>query len=188
MALKFTALIALAAGLAALPAQAADKKDDDKDVAPIAIPAPPAGKGQIVFFRPGGMGFALGCSVNENGQKISSLGAGKYFVLVTEPGKHEYTVKSEAKDALTLEVEADETQYAKCRIKMGIMVGRPDLAPATEAEFRESKKLKLVDDEDMGPGPGALRAADMAAALAPKPAAAVEAPAAPAEAPAAPAA
>ena len=63
---------------------------------------------------------------------------------------------------------------------MGIMVGRPDLAPATETEFRESKKLKLVDDEDMGPGPGALRAADMAAALAPKPAAPAEAPAAPA--------
>lgn len=143
--------------------------------APIAIPAPPPGKGQVVFFRPGGMGFAVGCSVNENGQKISSLGAGKYFVLVTTPGRHEYLVKSESKDVLALEVESDETQFAKCRIKMGIMVGRPDLAPATEAEFRQSAKLKPVDDEDMGPGPGALKAADLSAALAVKPASAAAA-------------
>ncbi|WP_204349284.1 hypothetical protein, partial [Klebsiella pneumoniae] len=72
---------------------------------PIAIPAPPAGKGQIVFYRPGGAGFAIGCSVNEKGQKVSSLGAGKYFIMVTEPGRHEFSVKSEAKDMLALEVE-----------------------------------------------------------------------------------
>lgn len=177
----FAAIAALS--LTATPALAKDQTDKEKSAAaPIAIPAPPAGKGQIVFFRPGGMGFALGCSVNENGQKLSSLGAGKYFILVTTPGKHEYTVKSEAKDTLALEVEADETQYAKCRIKMGIMVGRPDLAPATEAEFREKGGLKMVDDDDMGPGPGALRKADVEAALAPKPAAPATEPA-PAAAP-----
>lgn len=143
--------------------------------APIAIPAPPAGKGQIVFFRPGGMGFALGCSVNENGQKISSLGAGKYFIMVTEPGTHQYSVKSEAKDVLALEVEPDETQYASCKIKMGIMVGRPDIRPATADEFKASKGLKMVDIEDMGPAPGALRPEQVAAALA------APAPATPAE-------
>jgi len=31
----------------------------------IAIPAPPEGKGQIVFFRSGGMGMAMGCTVNQ---------------------------------------------------------------------------------------------------------------------------
>ena len=134
-----------------------------------AIPAPPAGKGQIVFFRPGGMGFALGCSVNENGQKVSSLGAGTYFVMAADPGKHEFSVKSEATDVLALEVEPDETQYAKCKIKMGIMVGRPDIAPATEAEFRAAKRLKMVDAEDMGPAAGALRPEQVAAALAAPP-------------------
>lgn len=185
MKLKLITTLAAVAviGLSASPALAKDKKEQEEEAGagPATIPAPPAGKGQIVFYRPGGMGFALGCSVNEKGQKISSLGAGRYFVMVTEPGKHEYTVKSEAKDVLALEVEADETQYAKCRIKMGIMVGRPDLAPGTEAEFKEKNKWKMVDDEDMGPGPGALRKADIAAALAPK----VEAAPAPAPAPAA---
>ncbi len=158
------------------PAHAADAP-----AAPIALPKPPAGKGQIVFFRPGAMGFALGCSVNENGQKVSSLGAGKYFVMVTTPGRHEFTVKSEAKDTLALEVESDETQFASCKIKMGIMVGRPDLRPATEEEFRKNAKLKLVDAEDMGPGPGALRPDELKAALAaPADTAAPAEPAAPA--------
>ena len=156
-ALAVSAMFALSA-----PAMASDAP-----VAPIALPKPPPGKGQIVFFRPGAMGFAIGCSVNENGQKVSSLGSGKYFVMVTTPGRHEFTVKSEAKDTLALEVESDETQFASCKIKMGVMVGRPDLRPATEEEFRKNAKLKLVDADDMGPGPGALRPDEMKANTAP---------------------
>ncbi|MFY7837897.1 MAG: DUF2846 domain-containing protein [Novosphingobium sp.] len=137
------------------------------DGAPVVIPPPPAGKGQIVFYRTGTiMGAAMGCAVNEKGQKISSLGSGRYFILVTEPGRHEYTVKSEAKDVLALEVESDETQYAMCKIKMGIMAGRPDLRPSTEAEFLKSSTDRLVDADDMGPGPGALRPDEVAAAVA----------------------
>jgi hypothetical protein len=132
----------------------------------VQIPAPPAGKGQIVFYRTGTiMGAAMGCAVNESGQKISSLGAGRYFILVTTPGRHEYMVKSEAKDVLALEVDADETQYAMCKIKMGVMAGRPDLQPSTEADFRKSGTDRLVDADDMGPGPGALRPDEVAKAL-----------------------
>lgn len=157
IALSASAMFALSA-----PAIAADAP-----AAPITLPKPPAGKGQIVFFRPSGMGFAVGCSVHENGPKVSSLGAGKYFVMVTTPGRHEFTVKSEAKDTLALEVEADETQFASCKIKMGVMVGRPDLRPATEEEFRKNPKFKLVDADDMGPAPGALRPEEMTPNLAP---------------------
>lgn len=152
--MKFTKALAaslLVAGMA-VPAVAQDKEKGE----PVALPALPDGMGQIVFFRPGGTGFALGCSVNENGEKVSSLGAGRYFVMQTTPGRHEFSVKSEAKDVLALEVEEGETQYAKCKIKMGILVGRPDLAPATEAEFMKGK-FKIVDAEDMGPAPGAVR-------------------------------
>ena len=156
--MKLLAASVLIAGFSA-PLAAKEKEA----AAPIAIPAPPAGTGQIVFFRAGGAGFAMGCSVNENGEKISSLGAGRYFVLRTTPGRHEYTVKSEAKDVLALEVEEGKTQFAQCKIKMGILMGRPDLAPAKEADFRKAKNLKLVDADDMGNAPGALRAEEMAA-------------------------
>lgn len=118
----------------------------------IVIAAPPAGKGQVVFFRTGGTGFALGCGVNENGERISALGSGKYFVHPTTPGSHSYTVKSEATDLLTLEVEAGETTYVRCKIKMGIMVGRPNISPSTAEEFEAaSHKLEYVDADDIGP-------------------------------------
>ena len=138
------ALIA-AAGMT-VPAIAADKVD----ATTITLPAPPAGKGQIVFFRNGGMqGSAVNCTVHENGQKVSSLGGGRYFVLAAEPGRHEYSVKSEGTDSLALEVEPDETQFVACKIKMGFMVGRPDIAPSSEADFRAAKKLGFVDADDI---------------------------------------
>jgi hypothetical protein len=146
------------AGVSAGPVTAADTPEGSE----IFIPDPPAGKGQIVFFRPSGMGMAIACTVKEGETKISSLGNGKYFILVTEPGTHNYSVRTEASDALTLLVEPDETQFVRCKLKMGIVAGRPDISPATGADFAEkSGKLKLVDDEDMGEG--ALRAAEIAA-------------------------
>lgn len=130
---------------------AADKKAEqakDKKV----ISPPPAGMGQVVFFRTGGAGFALGCGINENGERLSALGAGKYVVIPATPGSHSYTVKSEATDLLTLEVEPGETSYVRCKIKAGIMVGRPNIAPSTAAEFDEhSHKLEYVDADDIGP-------------------------------------
>ncbi|AUX70343.1 hypothetical protein CHX26_13305 [Porphyrobacter sp. HT-58-2] len=118
------------------------------------IPTPPEGKGQIIFYRTGGLsGAALGCAVFDVGaeDKLSSLGAGRYFVLVSEPGPRSFTVKSlETKDALTLEIEPDETQFVRCKIKSGFMSGRADIAPSTENEFRSKyKNPKLVDGDDM---------------------------------------
>ncbi|NVE94268.1 hypothetical protein [Altererythrobacter lutimaris] len=131
------------------------------------IPLPPEGKGQIVFYRSTRMGFAMGCTINQGTKKdktkISSLGAGKYVIVAAEPGKQDYWVKNEKKDAITLLVEEGETQFVECRIKMGFMSGRPDLSPSDAAEFVEKgENLKLVDDDDMGEG--ALRSTDLAAA------------------------
>ena len=44
-----------------------------------------------------------------------------------------------------MEVEEGETYFAKCAIGMGIMAGRPNLAPSDAQTFQDmSKKLKLV--------------------------------------------
>ena len=159
----YLAALVLGTAVVATPAIAASEA---VDAASITIPAPPAGKGQVVFFRKGGIsGSAVACSVHEGGEKVSSLGGGRYVIVAEEPGRHEFSVKTEATDVLALEIEEGETQYASCKIKMGMMVGRPDIKPATQDEFKAGKKLKLVDDEDMGPAPGALRSADVAAAL-----------------------
>ena len=111
------------------------------------VGAPEAGKALIVFFRPSKFtGAAIGFKVREGETELGKLRNGKYFVANVEPGTHEYTVHSEAKDILTLEVEAGETYYVQGTITMGFMAGRPNLSPSDEATFDGmAGKLKLAD-------------------------------------------
>lgn len=150
---KFLAAVAIAtaapvAMMASAPAALAQAE------AEFVIPTPPEGKGQVIFYRTGGLsGAALGCAVFDSGatDKLSSLGAGRYFVLVSDPGPRSFTVKSlETKDAMALEIEPGETQFVRCKIKSGFMSGRADIAPSNEGEFRKRySNPKLVDADDM---------------------------------------
>lgn len=142
-------MLAMAASLAvATPAFAGDGGP-----APTTLPAPPAAQGQVVFYRTGGMvGAAMGCGVNQGTERISALGGGKYFILNIAPGTYEFNARSEARDTLRLEVEAGETYYVRCTIRMGFMVGRPNLSPSTAEEFATRRDdLKYVDSDDVGP-------------------------------------
>jgi len=141
---KTTILCLLAAALTPAAAIAADKN------APVvslqSLPAPKPGKGQVVFFRPGGMGAAIKCTVRENGAMIGRVSGNRYFVVDAEPGVHTYTAKSEATDAVTVQVEPDETSFVKCKITMGMMVGRPNLSPATDSDFaKDAGKFKQME-------------------------------------------
>lgn len=105
------------------------------------IAAPAAGKGLVVFFRPGSlMGAALGCTVHEGDAEIARLGSGKYYAVDAAPGKHEYFTKGEATDKLTLEVEDGETYFVKCKIGMGVVAGRANLSPSDRATFASKAK------------------------------------------------
>lgn len=114
------------------------------------IPAPPEGKGQIVFFRDKKFtGGAISFIVREEEAELGKLSNGTWFVHVAEPGAHAYTVHSEAKDVLNLEVEAGETYYVSSSISMGVLAGRPNLSPSDQAAFdkvagglKPSKPLK----------------------------------------------
>lgn len=111
------------------------------------IGPPQDGKGQIVFFRPSKFaGAAVGFKVREGSTELGKLRSGKYFVASVDPGTHEYTVHSESKDLLTMEVEAGETYYVQGTLTMGLMVGRPNLSPSDEATFSGmADKLKLAE-------------------------------------------
>jgi hypothetical protein len=107
------------------------------------IPSPPAGMGQVVFYRPSAMGALVSCRVNEGDKIVNRLPPGKYFIQQTAPGIHEYSVHSEAKDVLRISVEEGETAYARCNINMGFMVGRPNLSTQDRADFeKRGKHLK----------------------------------------------
>lgn len=109
------------------------------------IAVPQAGKGRIVFFRPSKLlGSGIGFRIREGKTELGKLRNGKYFVADVEPGTHQYTVHSEAKDVLTLEIEDGETYYVQGTITMGILTGHPNLAPSNQAVFDGiADKLKL---------------------------------------------
>ena len=143
---KFAMIMGLSL-LAVQPGTAIAKDEQASEAtAAVALPKPAAGKGQIVIFRPSSMGFAIKCTVRENGAMIGRVGAGKYYVVEVEPGLHNLTAKTEKTDAVTVQVEPDETSYVKCGIAMGVMVGRPNLSPSTEEEFLKSAgKMSAMD-------------------------------------------
>jgi hypothetical protein len=118
------------------------------------IGAAPAGKAQIVFWRPGSiMGMALGCTVREGEGaaevQVARLGTGKYWVHTAEPGKHVYYTTGEATDRLNMELEEGETYFVRCAIGMGIMSGRAQVSPSDRATFLgRAKKMKLWNKKD----------------------------------------
>ena len=143
--------------IAAAPLAAAD----DKNAAPAGgaaadqtdsrVPAPPAGKGQVVFFRPFGPGMALSFSVHEGDQGVSKLGSNQYFIYVADPGPHTFSIQSEATDTLHMEVDAGETYYVKETLGMGIVVARPHLTPSDAATFAKLKGLSLSEKKPSDP-------------------------------------
>lgn len=149
----------------AAPAEAAETAGGEitsaaaaTEAAPAAAPAatvgsivpPPEGKGQIVFFREKKFaGAAVKYKVREGETELGKLSSGTYFVHVTNPGAHEYTVHSEAKDILNLEVEAGETYYVVGGVTMGFLAGRPNLSPSDQATFEGmADKLKQAKPLD----------------------------------------
>lgn len=122
-------------------------------LAPAIVPAPPEGLGQVLFWRSGTiMGGSMGCGVNAGDERISALGAGHYFIVALPPGNHVFNARSEARDVLEVAVRPAETAYVKCTIRIGIVIGRPNLSPSTAAEYENKRgDLKYVDSDDIGP-------------------------------------
>ena len=151
------ALVGLAAPVAANLGMAAD---EEKAKAVPTIAPPPAGMGQVVFYRSSRMGALISCRVHENGEVVNRLPPGKYFVHQTSPGPHEYSVRSEATDRLRLEVEEGETQFVRCAVGMGFGVGRPNLSPQSLEDFeRRGRGLDLMPpyQADEGRSPSMTR-------------------------------
>jgi hypothetical protein len=117
-------------------------------VGAIDIPPPPAGKGEVVFFRDKSLlGAGQWFKVRENGKALGKLTNGAYFVQVTDPGLHTYTAteEPELKDRLKLEVDRGETYFVRGTLTKGVVVGAADLTPSNRVTFdRYSRRLKLA--------------------------------------------
>lgn len=149
---KIRALAGIAAfGLAVVLGGCASTESSSKPAKPAATPAassapapastpvaPPSGDmGTVVFFRPSKfVGGAVSFKVREGDTELGKLSNGTYFKTQVPTGAHAFTVHSEAKDVLNLEIERGETYYVQGSVSMGVLMGRPNLAPSDEATFK----------------------------------------------------
>ncbi len=144
---SFNTVLLLAASVFMAPVSAQDAAPvvaEATDAATAAIGTPEPGKALVVFFRPSAFkGAAIGFIVREGETELGKLRNANFFTLQVEPGKHEYTVHSEAKDVTTIEAEEGETYFLSGEINMGFMAGRPNLSPSDLTAFRAAfPKLK----------------------------------------------
>jgi hypothetical protein len=116
---------------------------------PIAIPPPPRGQGQVVFFRgKTRLGTGQWFNVREDGKALGKLSNGAYFVHATRPGVHTYTAKlePELKEHLTLKVDAGETYFVEGALTGGLVIGAANLSPSNRERFNKAAtSLKLAD-------------------------------------------
>jgi hypothetical protein len=125
-------LVAAAPGLA----QAADAAKPADPAA--AVPAPPAGKGQVVFFRRSSlMGFPYWTNIRENDVAYGKLSNGVYFVQPMDPGPHTFNTSVLGKDALKIEVDPGETYYIEGKITMALVGYTVVMAPSDAASFQK---------------------------------------------------
>lgn len=183
----------LLAAAAALTLTAAAPPAFCDPATPITLAQPPAGKGQVVFYRKPLFSLVpFNWIAREGKAEICEMQAGAYCVAIVDPGTHTYEVHSEAKNDLTLEVDAGETYYVLGGISMGLIVNHPTIAPAQKIEFDAiSAKLKSLPPfpaaSGQQQGGDALAAPAATATSAPAPSTAPTTPApAPSAAPAAP--
>jgi hypothetical protein len=127
------------------------------EVSEIPIPPPPAGEGQVVFFRAKSlMGTGQWFNVREDGKPLGKLVNGAYFVQVATPGLHTYTAveEPEFKDRLTLKVDPGQTYFVEGALTKALVLGAADLKPSTQARFdKVAKTLQPPPKADGAPQP-----------------------------------
>jgi hypothetical protein len=104
------------------------------------IPAVPANKGRIYFFRPDTMlGAAVTADINLNGKVVGRSERASFFYVDENPGKCTVATSTELERQLTFVLEPGQTKYVRTSVSFGVMVGRinPELvAPdAAKAEL-----------------------------------------------------
>ena len=161
LAFSLIVTVLLVAGCAKMPLRGDYVKEP---VAPVIVPD--ANHGVVYFVRDSAFGGAgISYFIFEDTKKIGLLKSGTYFIHKTTPGKHTYLAETEARAAVTLDVEAGKTYYIEGNVGMGFWAGRPQLTEITEpvakqylsdldyvrlATPEETEAYKLKEQSDPG--------------------------------------
>lgn len=107
----------------------------EREAAPASPDRPEPGKALVIFYRERHyIGGGVSYKVLDNGMRIGGLANGTYFVYQAKPGAHKFTASTEATGEHVLTVEAGKTYYIRGEIRVGVLVGEPELIIADSKE------------------------------------------------------
>jgi len=97
--------------------------------------------GRICAYRTRSpVGGAIRVGIREGGVVITSLSPGRSHCWDTPAGSHTLTAKTEVEKVWDIDVAVGQTTWLEAKIVMGVLVGRPELRPSTQAEFEDTDK------------------------------------------------
>lgn len=108
-----------------------------------AIPAVPATKGRIYFFRPDTfVGGAVTSDIRLNGKVVGVSERGSFFFVDEDPGSCTVITSTETEKQLTFVLERGQTRYVQTSVSIGVLVGRinPELV-APDVAKKEIENL-----------------------------------------------
>jgi hypothetical protein len=82
--------------------------------------------GRIYFYRSSYVGGLVKPDIQLNGTVVGEMTPGGFFFVDRSPGTHTATASTEAEARLPFPLEANQTQYIRGYISLGIIVGRPN--------------------------------------------------------------
>ncbi len=92
------------------------------------IPALQNDDARVVLYRTQTLsGSAIQPKIFVNGKGTDTCQPNKVFFVDVPTGTNTITATTEAKETLTLSIEAGQTMYVECAITWGVLIGRPDL-------------------------------------------------------------
>ena len=106
----------------------------------------PQGKSLVYIYRPNSIvGGAIRYHVAVGNQRVVYLIRGGYFPYIAEPGETEFWARTEAREAITTDLEPGKVYYLKGTVGVGFAVGRPRLEFVDESVgSQEVSECKLL--------------------------------------------
>ncbi len=83
------------------------------------------GKSQLVIYRTGLLGAAVQPAVRVNGRNTGKCTPKGVFYVDVLPGQNTIAATTEVETTLNVDVLPGKITYVRCRIGIGILIGRP---------------------------------------------------------------
>ncbi|MGV3762832.1 hypothetical protein [Parapedobacter sp.] len=118
------------------------------------LQAPAVGKALVIFTRSALDAPIIKFSYFDNDRFLGKIGPGSYVAYECDPGKHLFWGKSENRDFLEAELEADQIYLIETKVKTGLVKARIQLLPygpklKGAEKFKESLLKRIAKRDEI---------------------------------------